>query len=86
MTNNFTKELNRLDAVKQLFYAFRDSVERRQSSQEIIQREQQMELGLLAFDDSAEIIVPCSSNLNTFEQYLDVLGTRGMTDIPTAVQ
>eukprot|EP00451_Oxyrrhis_marina_P002930 CAMPEP_0204269938 /NCGR_PEP_ID=MMETSP0468-20130131/17689_1 /ASSEMBLY_ACC=CAM_ASM_000383 /TAXON_ID=2969 /ORGANISM="Oxyrrhis marina" /LENGTH=518 /DNA_ID=CAMNT_0051245409 /DNA_START=29 /DNA_END=1585 /DNA_ORIENTATION=+ len=66
----------RLQAVKQMFYAFRDRAERCG----------QRELGLVQFDNSVETLLDMTPDLGLFESAVDHLETGGTTAIYSAVQ
>jgi len=66
----------RMEAVKQMFYAFRDRTESAQKHNM---------LGLLQFDDKVEQMLTPTTQLDVFEAIVDDLEPRGMTAIFSAV-
>jgi ubiquitin-protein ligase len=67
---------SRMDAVKQVFYAFRDRTETLPTKHE---------LGLIQFDDEVETMLSLTSSLDLFEEIVDDVEKRGMTSIYSAI-
>jgi ubiquitin-conjugating enzyme E2 D/E len=68
---------SRMDAVKQVFYAFRDRVD-------LLGRGKH-EIGLIQFDDKVEKMLDLTSSLNLFEDIVDDIEQRGSTAIYSAI-
>lgn len=68
------RDRSRLDAVKAMFYAFRDRVEHLGTS-----------LGLIAYDDEVQRLLDVTSDLDAFERVIDDIKPRAQTAIFSAV-
>ena len=68
---------SRMDAVKQVFYAFRDRTETLGSALH--------EVGLIKFDEKIDTILSPTSSLDKFEKIVDKIEKRGMTAIYSAI-
>ena len=75
--NKVLDNRSRMDAVKQVFYAFRDRTETLQATHE---------LGLIQFDSEVETLLPLTSSLDLFESIVDDVEKRGMTSIYSAIR
>lgn len=73
----FSTERTRMEAVKQMFYAFRDRTDCLGSGG--------FEIGLLQFDDKVERMLEPTARLDQFEAIVDDLKHRGQTAIYSAV-
>jgi len=70
-------ERSRMEAVKVMFYAYRDRLQ---------QLEAHHRIGLLQFDDEVEVLLgPPTDNLDLFEAILDEMAKRGATAIFSAI-
>ena len=67
---------SRMDAVKAVFYAFRDRTETLPVKHE---------LGLIQFDSEVETILGLTSSLDLFEAIVDDIAKRGMTSMYSAI-
>jgi len=76
-TKQSVAQRTRMEAVKAMFYAFRDRVESMGVGA--------YELGLLQFDDRVEQLMDVSSSLNLFETIVDDMEKRGMTAIYSSI-
>jgi ubiquitin-protein ligase/Mg-chelatase subunit ChlD len=70
-------ERTRMEAVKAMFYAFRDRVENVGKGSH--------QIGLLQFDDKVETLLDATPRLELFEAIVDDMERRGMTAIYSAV-
>jgi len=75
-TKNSVSERTRMEAVKAMFYAFRDRVE---------SLGQGHELGLIQFDNQIEELLDLTPRLDQFERIVDDMQKRGQTAIYSAV-
>lgn len=71
------QQRSRMDAVKQVFYAFRDRTESLGVGRH--------ELGLIQFDNEIETMLGLTSSLNLFEEIVDEIKQRGPTAIYSAI-
>lgn len=76
-TKDSVAERPRMEAVKSMFYAFRDRVES-------LGRGKQ-ELGLIQFDDTVEMLLDLTSQLDRFESIVDNMQKRGQTAIYSSI-
>lgn len=76
-TKNSIAQRTRMEAVKVMFYAFRDRVESVGNGKH--------ELGLIQFDDHVEQLLDITSRLDHFESIVDDMEKRGMTSIYSAI-
>jgi len=76
-TKQSVAQRTRMEAVKAMFYAFRDRVESLGSGA--------YELGLLQFDDRVEQLMDVSSSLSRFETILEDMEKRGLTAIYSSI-
>lgn len=74
-------ERTRLEAVKAMFYAFRDRVESLQNEGS----HGRHQLGLLQFDDVVETLLGLTPELNRFEAIVDDMECRGCTAIYSSI-
>ena len=72
----FSTDRSRMEAIKQIFYGFRDRVESANLGHE---------LGLLQFDSEVERLLAPTSDLAAFEEHIDRMAKRGATAIFSAV-
>jgi len=70
---------SRMEAVKQIFYAFRDRVDTLDTSEGTHQ------LGLIQFDDKIDKMLDLTPALNNFEQIVDDVTARGSTAIYSVI-
>jgi len=77
MRTQFSTDRTRMEAVKQMFYAFRDRTDNvgRGSHQ----------LGLVQFDDEIDRMLDLTNKLGSFESVIDEMQTRGRTAIYSAI-
>ena len=68
---------SRMDAVKQVFYAFRDRTETLGKGKH--------KIGLIQFDNEIETMLDLTTSLNDFEAIVDDIEKRGMTAIYSAI-
>lgn len=73
---------SRMDAVKQIFYAFRDRVDTLDTSQDTHQSHQ---LGLIQFDNKIDKMLDLTPALDTFENIVDDIKARGQTAIYSVI-
>ena len=78
MGSPFSEGRTRMEAVKQMFYAFRDRVESIGGTGH--------QLGLLQFDNEVETLLALSADLAAFEDSVDAMKKRGATAIFTAIE
>ena len=71
------KQRSRMDAVKQVFYAFRDRTESLGKGRH--------EIGLIQFDNEIEVMLGLTSSLGLFEEIVDNITHRGPTAIYSAI-
>merc|ERR1719335_379636 len=76
-TRNPVAERTRMEAVKAMFYAFRDRVDNMGKGSH--------QIGLLQFDDRVETLLDVTPRLELFEAIVDDMERRGMTAIYSAV-
>lgn len=76
-TKQSVAQRTRMEAVKAMFYAFRDRVETMGTGA--------YELGLLQFDSRVEQLMDVSSSLNLFERIVDDMEKRGQTAIYSSI-
>lgn len=76
-TKDSVAERTRMEAVKAMFYAFRDRVESMGRGTH--------ELGLLQFDNRVEKLLDLTSRLDRFESIVDDMQKRGQTSIYSAI-
>ena len=69
---------SRMDAVKQVFYAFRDRTE-------TLGAAAKHHLGLIQFDSEVETLLQLTSSLDLFEEIVDDIEKRGSTSIYSAI-
>jgi len=77
MRSPFSTDRTRMEAVKQMFYAFRDRTENVGNNTH--------QLGLFQFDQSVEGLLELTSRLDRFEAIVDDMETRGSTAIYSAI-
>mmetsp|Transcript_14383 Transcript_14383/g.38830 ORF Transcript_14383/g.38830 Transcript_14383/m.38830 type:complete len:729 (+) Transcript_14383:470-2656(+) len=77
MRSPLSTERSRMEAVKQMFYAFRDRVDSL--------GEGRHRLGLLQFDSEVETLLQLTSQLDLFEASVDNMRERGQTAIYSAI-
>ena len=71
------EQRSRMEAVKQVFYAFRDRTE---TLQDVVH-----EVGLIQFDSDVETLLPLTQTLSLFEEIVDDITKKGMTSIYSAI-
>eukprot|EP00961_Rhodomonas_salina_P243940 3296110-Rhodomonas_salina.1 len=69
---------SRMDAVKQVFYAFRDRTDS-------LGAKSMHQLGLMQFDDNLEVLLQLTNELNQFESIIDDMKHRGRTAIYSSI-
>lgn len=74
----FSTDRTRMEAVKQMFYAFRDRTDS-------LGGHGSHRIGLLQFDDRVEQLLTPTANLDLFEAVVDDMEKRGMTAIYSAI-
>lgn len=76
-TKNSVSQRTRMEAVKVMFYAFRDRAESMGNGSH--------EIGLIQFDDHVERLLDITSRLDRFEAIVDDMEKRGQTAIYSAI-
>lgn len=79
MRSPLSTDRTRMEAVKQMFYAFRDRVDSLECDGG------GRALGLLQFDHEAEVLLPPTTDLDSFEASVDHMKERGQTAIYSAI-
>lgn len=77
MGAQFSTERTRMEAVKQMFYAFRDRTETVGSGRH--------QLGLIQFDNVMDVLLTPTFDLQVFEEVVDKMAHRGSTAIYSAI-
>ena len=83
--NKTLERRSRMDAVKQIFYAFRDRVESLNGAPVKGGASRTHQIGLVQFDDTTEEMLPLTGELDLFESIVDDMKERGRTAIYSAI-